>query len=193
MRLARSLLLLVLTASVLGACGSDDPPTEDASSDPTTSSTTSLPTDAEPALRDALAAYFQRSGEEDPNALQFDAAAADCMADGLLEGLGAERLQELGLDASGDAEPELSSPSLDDDEATLLYDLTEECTDLRQQVAESFEASGLDPATAECVAREYAESGLLAAAITSGEYDPELNDRIDAALDAAVAACDTDA
>lgn len=136
-----------------------------------------------------LTRFFQESGADDAHALQFDEDGAQCMARGVLEELGEERLEELGLDVAAGRGPTLASPPLEPDEADRVYELTGRCVDLIGQTAALFEESGLATEEANCVAVEYARSGVLAEALSSEEFDPELNQRIDDAIDAAMAAC----
>lgn len=178
-----ALVVLAIALTTI-SCSTDDPP-------PGAEADGSVAEGSDPV--DLLTSFFRQSGRSDPNAVHYDDDAARCMAQGLVDGLGEERLVDLGLDgATGDG-PNLATPPLDEAESALLFELRMECVDAIAQVAALLEDAGMSRVDAACTASGYASSGLLAEATASEEFDPELNRRIDEALRAAATECGVEA
>lgn len=201
------LLVVAVLMVTLGACsdGGDD---EDAAAEDDTTTTTSTtddtdnsdtgttdeePDDGRPLSADeakAVELFVQQFGSyDDPNGLQFTAEEALCAAEASVEALGMERLVELGFD------PEAADlGGLDDTltaaESDAMYQAIAGCIDLETQLAAMFEQSGMTEDVARCVAQRYLDTGLAEQAI-AGDYDPALNEEIDAALTEATEACES--
>lgn len=189
----------VLAASALLACGScaEDASdgngasaaegADDASDDNGTTAAEAGDDAASAVAIDLIAAAFR--GDPDPNGLQWDDANARCSAEAVVDSLGVDRLREIGLDAETGEPPQLSEPPLTPDEADRVFRLIGECVDLRAQLIDFIADSGVPPDQASCIADAYLATPFPQASLMSSEYDPELNEQIDAALSDAAAQC----
>jgi hypothetical protein len=134
-----------------------------------------------------MAGLFAQSS--DPSAiLSFDAEQAGCAAEAVVEVLGVERLEELGMDLATGEPPTMAEPPLGTQEARDVYGGIGECIDLTGRVARDFVAGGLDEATARCAAERYLDTSIARDAL-GGSADPALPPKIDAAIAEAWAAC----
>lgn len=184
------LIALALVTILVGAC-SDGDDGDTASSSSTSSprqaeETAEQPTGETEAVVDLLATQFASS--DDPNRLQFDTEQAQCTAEGVVDRLGMERLQELGFEAGAAEVPQLSGDLLEPDEQDEVYAAITACVDLEDQLADLLLASGLTEDQATCVAEHYMATDLPQRSLMSA-HDPELNAEIDATLAAAAEDC----
>jgi hypothetical protein len=125
----------------------------------------------------------------DPNAvLSFDARQAGCAAEAVVDTLGIERLEELGMDLATGEPPTMAEPPLGTAEAREVYGGIGDCIDLTTRVAEEFRRGGLDEAAARCAAEHYLDTPVARDAL-AGSADPALPPKIDAAMAEAVTAC----
>jgi hypothetical protein len=123
--------------------------------------------------------------DPDRGELVFERDEARCVADRVVDGLGAERLLDLGAD-----QRPLDELRFDDGEQRIVFDAVRGCIDLAAQVAGFLAADAdLPDDVAACVAARYVASGELREALFGRGIDPELEARIDAVLDDALAAC----
>ena len=202
---------LLLLVSILGACSGggndgnaraeDDTPTTtdtEATSDTTTAGgDDSGPPDilvGDVGADEARAVELfteQFAGYDDPNGLRFTDEEARCAAEAAVQALGLARLVELGFDATAEDLSALDDAALDDDESDAMYQAIAGCIDFAAQLTDIFVQGGIDEAAARCVAERYLETGLAQQSMTS-DYDPALNDQIDAALAEARRACGAD-
>ncbi len=144
------------------------------------------PEDREAAVA-LMAGLFAQSS--DPSAiLSFDAEQAGCAAEAVVELLGVERLEELGMDLTTGEPPTMAEPPLGTREARGVYGGIGECIDLTGRVTRDFVNGGLDEATARCAAEHYLDTPIARDAL-AGSADPALPPRIDAAIAEAWAAC----
>lgn len=130
------------------------------------------------------------AGQADPGAvLSFDAGQASCAAEAVVDALGVERLEELGLDLATGEPPTMAEPPLGTREAREVYGGIGDCIDLTARIAADLAAGGdLDEATARCTAERYLDTSVARDAL-AGSTDPELPAEIDAAVAEARAAC----
>jgi hypothetical protein len=76
------------------------------------------------------------------------------------------------------------------EEREALFEAFDECLDLADQLTELLDAGGsLTSDQAACVAERYVASDEFREATVSGDYDEELNRRIDAVLADATEGC----
>jgi hypothetical protein len=136
---------------------------------------------------------FAQGGEQ-ANSLVFDDDAAACAARHVVDGLGADRLRELGLDVPSRRGPKLTEPPLTAAEGDAVFDAFTACLDLTAQLASAFgRDAGLPSEQAACVADRYLRSGVLQESLLAPSFDPALNARIDDTVQAAITACTADA
>jgi hypothetical protein len=110
------------------------------------------------------------------------------------DGLGADRLRELGLDVPSRQGPDLTEPPLTEDEGDTVFDAFTDCLDLTEQLTSAFARdAGLPTGQAACVADRYLDSGVLRDSLLAPSFDQALNDRIDHTVEAAITACTADA
>lgn len=134
-----------------------------------------------------MSGMFARSS--DPSAvLSFDAEQAGCAAEAVVDVLGVERLEELGMDLATGEPPTMAEPPLGTQEARDVYGGIGGCIDLTGRVTRDFVAGGLDEATARCAAGRYLDTSIARDAL-AGSADPALPPRIDTAIAEAWAAC----
>ena len=129
-----------------------------------------------------------RNESEDPNALQL-ADEAPCVANGLVEELGTDRLVELGLDVDAGTPPDLQVPPMSNAEADEVLAVFGACVDLVQQVAAALAGDAQPTSEVRCIAARYVDTQALRDALFSDGYDPEVNAHVDEALADAAAAC----
>jgi hypothetical protein len=129
-------------------------------------------------------------GSADANSLQFEGDEASCAAKKVVDGLGARRLQELGLDVPSGKGPTLTVPPLTSAEGHQVFAAFEQCLDLVDQLAGPFARDAdLSRTQARCVAKAYLRSGVLEAAVLAPAFDDALNGRIDGVVTSAITAC----
>jgi hypothetical protein len=186
MRGGRWVLVALAVAVVpLGACKDGH---DDESADPPD---TTAPTAEETAHR--VAAWF--TNPSSPNGLQFTSAEAQCAAQGVVDGLGVARIEELRSEAAnevgstGDGVDLLQEPPLEPDEADVVYTAMTGCIDFTAQVTDVLVAAGKPPDAARCMAERYVETDVPRRAIMAAETDPELMAEINAALTQVATAC----
>jgi len=91
----------------------------------------------------------------------FDAAAAQCVADGLIDGFGLERMVELTApDDSGSTNPLLIFGQMTDDEMGSAMTIVSGCADLPSVVKASLEIFGFTPEGAVCVGESLTTAGF---------------------------------
>ena len=123
--------------------------------------------------------------DPDRGELAFTRAEARCVAERVVDRLGEERLRDLGADRTPLDELDFAA-----DDRRAVFIAVDGCVDLVAQVAGFLaDDAGLPTAVARCVATRYVASGELQDALFGGDIDPELERRIDAVLDAALAEC----
>ena len=134
---------------------------------------------------------FLERASESPNELQLTAANASCIGGGVVRDLGTARLAEAGYDPETGTRPDGGLMlTMDEDERALVVDRIDACVDLVGLLTDSFVSVGIDPDLALCVAQTYYDSGLMLEALAGMEYDEELNNRVDNALEAAAESCE---
>jgi hypothetical protein len=117
-----------------------------------------------------------------------------CVAEGIVDGLGIERLAELGLDVDAEEGPLLYGPDMTGDDADAVYAAYDDCLGFRRRDVEQFVADGLSEAEAGCVSDAYRASGIPRAHLVepphTGEPDRiEVHDHLETFLEAAETAC----
>lgn len=83
-----------------------------------------------------------------------------CVAEAIVDGVGLDRLREVGLDVDAGTPPRLWEPELTTDEGDLVYAAYDDCLDFRRRDIEGFTAEGLTDAQAACVSDGYRASGV---------------------------------
>ncbi|MDP1820773.1 MAG: hypothetical protein Q8K58_12910 [Acidimicrobiales bacterium] len=132
-------------------------------------------------------------GSADENSIRFAEPDARCAAGRIVDEIPTERLRELGLDVGEGTGPELSQPPLTETEGDIVFAALDGCTDLVEQVGQALSRDAQLPTDrAECVAGRYRDSGVLRDSLLAAEFDPGLNERIDATILEAIAACQAD-
>jgi len=173
---------VLVVAGLLVGCGGGDGGSggdgEEAGDDP----------EVRAAAVELMTGLFAQSS--DPTAiLSFDAEQAGCAADAVVEVLGVERLEELGMDLTTGEPPTMAEPPLGTREARDVYGGIGACIDLTGRVAADFAASGgLDEAMARCAAEHYLDTPTARDAL-AGSPDPALPPKIDAAIAEALTTC----
>lgn len=125
---------------------------------------------------DAIAASFSSS---DADELQLDAEQADCVAPKWTKVLGAERLQDAGIDPADlnvDGDSDLQDVEITTDEASKLYATFGECdVDLKQAFVDAMTADGDMPNdAAECLKDALDDDTferIMVASLSSDEAD----------------------
>ena len=175
--LKRLLIAAVLGAVVIAGCGdSDDSGGGDGGSDSE--------------LVDAMAAQLT---EDESVPVSED--EAQCIAGDIVDGVGEDRLEELGVTAesvSDDSAGDITELDFTDEEVTVLVDAIDGCADLKAIFAESMSADGTVSADdAECLVDELPDDfvrGALEASF-SGQ-DPTASEEFTNDLIDAMSACD---
>jgi hypothetical protein len=145
--LKRVVTVVVAMALLSAACGDDD-----AGGDLS---------DAENAVADVIVAGIM--SDPDPGNPFTDPDAAQCVAVGIVEDLGVERLAQVGLTAdSGD--PQSVFATLADDEIDSIVDISFECVDVEEEMASMFAAEGVSMDSGRCLARELNQTDFFRAA-----------------------------
>jgi hypothetical protein len=83
-----------------------------------------------------------------------------CVAERIVDGLGVERLAEVGLDGEARTAPTLWQPELTVAEGDVVYAAYGECIDFEARDVEQFMTEGLSEAQARCVSTAYRTSGI---------------------------------
>jgi hypothetical protein len=164
-----------------GGCGGG---TRESGSTPSQTSTTGARAEA---LVGLVAEKLLAEAAADPNELQLTPQQAQSIADGAVVDLSPDRLAALGFDPDSGSLPgqKLASLLTADERETVATHL-ETCVDLVSAVTAMLTAAGLDDVQGACVADMYVQSGLLHESLVAAGYDPDLNQRIDDFMTAAV-------
>lgn len=117
---------------------------------------------ADPDLEAGISAWVLESGT-----YTSDPADGDCVAEGVISGIGTDRLAEAGVTA---ATPELLGADLTDEEAEIFIDSLFECVDMRRSFIDNIVGPDLNEDQANCVVdemgidliRTMTKTGLLA-------------------------------
>jgi hypothetical protein len=96
-----------------------------------------------------------------------------CVARGIVERLGIDRLEALGLDLGARQAPRLYGDDLTQDEGDEVYAAYDQCLDLGQRDVEGFMADGLTERQARCVADGYRATGIPRAHLTEPPHSGE--------------------
>lgn len=163
----RSLLsLFVVAGLLLSACGGDDGD------------------DVDPALVSALATEL--ASDDAP----FTPEIAECASEKIIQGIGVERIAELGVTA--DNVPDSSTLDFTDGEIDTVVDALGDCGDLSDLMAESLVEDGAIPAdTAECFGNEISDDVMKDAfRITLRDPSAEPSGEFFEAFVSAAVACD---
>jgi hypothetical protein len=179
---------LAVAVSLTTAC--IDTADDDEASDP---SDTTQPSADETGER--IAGWF--TSRSDSNGLQFTADEAQCAAEGVVDGLGVARIEELRRDdasrvgGTGNGLDLLQEPPLDTDEADLVYRAMTGCIDFTAQVADVLVDGGRPPTTAQCMAERYLDTDVPRRAIMAAHIGPELMAEIKTTLQQVATTCTT--
>jgi hypothetical protein len=120
--------------------------------------------------------------------LRFSDEQADCAAERIVEGIAPERLQDLDVGSGSD----LTKLPFSGAEREIVFDVLRACVDLADQVAETIgRDAGLPEDVASCIGERYVATDVFREALLSPDFDPALNDRVEAALAEAMTACTT--
>ena len=116
------------------------------------------------------------------------------MATSMVEGLGIERLEEIGITPeSFSEEGDLPEGSLDEADATTLVDGIATCIDFRELFLTGFAEDGdLSPETAECLAEEFDEDLVkrsMVVLLSEGEAALDADSGVGQEMMAAFLAC----
>lgn len=120
-----------------------------------------------------------------------DPAAARCMAEGVVEDIGIERLAEIGVTAEG-AEQERAFANMTDAEIDVVISHTLDCVDLEAVMTEQMQSQGLDAETAACFAEEFDEDfyrTAFRASLTGEDFDPTADPEVADAFMAVFVKC----
>lgn len=132
--------------------------------------------EGEQALADALAVSMMSDADLD-NPFT-DTESAQCFADGMVGGLGIERLATLGLTAETQSQA-AAFASMSDDELDEIVEIALNCTDPEGAMAAELVATGISAGSATCLAEELGKTGFFREAFIAGfsgaEFDPETN------------------
>jgi hypothetical protein len=141
-------------------------------------------------LVDAMAAQLTE-GDDVP----VSDEEAECIASDIVDGIGAERLEELGVTAesvSDDSAGDITELDFSEDEVTVLVDSIDGCADLKAIFAESMSADGtVSSEDAECLVDELPDDfvrGALEASFSG--TDPTASEEFTNDLIDAMSACD---
>jgi len=169
-----AVVMCMLGALVLGACGDDD--------DDDGGSAGDVSEEEQPYV-DAMAASFQE-GEE--GGLVMSEEQAECIAPRWMDTIGLERLQEAGVepaDIGDDEDDELTSLGLSEEEGGELYDAFGECdVDVQGLFIDSLaEDSDLSEEDRDCLAQNFDDDLLrrvMVASLTEGEEALQQDDEL---------------
>jgi hypothetical protein len=181
---------VALAVAVSLTCTCIDTADDDETADP---SDTTLPSADDTA--ELIAGWL--TSQSDTNGLQFTADEAQCAAEGVVDGLGVARLEELRRDdanrvgGTGNGLDLLQEPPLDTDEADVVYKAMTGCIDFAGQVTDVLMDAGRPEATARCMAERYLDTDVPRRAIMAARTDPELMAEINTTLHQVAATCTT--
>jgi hypothetical protein len=118
---------------------------------------------------------------------------ARCVAQAVVDALGIERLEQLGLDSDEQHAPELTVPPMTDADGDLVYAAYDECLDHEARDTESFTANGLAESEARCAHERYRASDLPRTHLLLQNHDDvpheDLHAQVEALWNDAQAAC----
>ena len=98
----------------------------------------------------------------DTAGVHFTRQESQCLADDVVEALGVERLETLGMDLAAGAAPVLTSPPLTTAEADTILASMVTCARMAQRLAYTDQFDALPQSDANCVAEAYFDSGMAA-------------------------------
>lgn len=110
--------------------------------------------------RAAAVAVVAEDLEVYPRAQLRDDEEAACVAGAIVDGVGLERLAEVGLDVDAGTPPRLWRPEITEAEGRTVYAAYDGCLDLAGGDVEAYMADGLDREQAECASDAYRSSGI---------------------------------
>jgi hypothetical protein len=103
---------------------------------------------AEQAVADAiLAEMIAENADED----EVDPEDMRCFADGMVGGLGVDRLGELGISAADVGDPEAAFRAMSEGELDDMADVAVRCIDFRTGFTDAMVADGISRESAECL------------------------------------------
>jgi hypothetical protein len=179
-RVVASSLVLAL-APMPGCSGSDD-------ADPTEAAGAHDPSDEDRTVGVMVSAMTEHARADFRTEQD-----ARCVARGVVDGLGIDRLEELGLDVGRRRGPELTVPPMTDAEGDLVYAAYDECLDFEARDVEHFTANGLTEEEARCAHERYRSSSVPQTHLLLQDHDevphPELHAQVEAEWNGAQAAC----
>lgn len=157
MKIKSTLALIAATALLLAACGD---------------SSSGGGGDADPALVAALSAEL--STNDDGSSPPFSTDDADCAAERIINAIGNDRLDELGVTPADVGE--IEEIDFTGDEVATIVDEIDKCIDLNQLITDGLVADGdLPEESAQCFADEFDKDvikDLLVASFSGDESGP---------------------
>ena len=153
----RLLIAALFGAVVLAGCGDSDDgdatPLEDSADDDSGDDGDDGGGSDDPLVQ-AIATWMSADDDLPP----FDDEEAECVAVGVVDGIGADRLEELGVTEetlSSEEDIEFGGLDMTDDEVTVVIDSMEDCADLDALLAEALAEDGtFSTEEAECLVDE---------------------------------------
>ena len=115
------------------------------------------------------------------------------MARVVVDALGIDRLEELGLDIAAGAVPELTVPPMSETEGDVVYAAFDRCLDLTSRDVGNFTTAGLSASEARSASDHYRASPLPRTHLLLRHHDSvphgDLHTRVEALWEEAQAAC----
>lgn len=160
-----------------------------------TTSAGAHPAKPEPRDRAHAVAVVSMGLTEYPRAAFEAESQVRCVATGIVNRFGIDRLQELGLDVDAQQGPRLYVPGLTERERGRVASAYDACIDPQGGFIDSLVAEGLSTAEARCVFESYQASGIPTIHLTEAPHGVSLVDtetargHLDEFLNAAKLAC----
>jgi hypothetical protein len=136
---------------------------------------------------EVMAAYFR--GKEDSAGLTFSRRESRCLADDVVDALGVDRLQGLGMDMAAGTGPGLTEPPLTTDEAEAIEASMITCARVVSRLANTRLFDDLAPDDALCVSQAYFDSGMARRVYFAPEGQRPSLEEVGAAIRAAGESC----
>lgn len=131
--------------------------------------------DDEAEAKSAISDYLVAQ-QEDAQMITLEESEADCIADGMVEGIGVDQLQEYGLLADDlTVDPEAQTPEMSEEDSEVMVDAMFDCTDVMGTMEEEL-ASAMgqqSPEVQECLQDALTEDVVRSVLVAtfSGQQD----------------------
>jgi len=125
----------------------------------------------------------------DTAGVHFTQRESQCLADDVVQALGVERLETLGMDRAAGAAPVLTTPPLTTAEAESILASMVTCASMPQRLAYTDDFDALPQSDANCVAAAYFDSGMAARVYFADDAHQPTMEEISTAFHEAAESC----